>query len=92
MVCVRTAHVWYGIGLGLVLFGWMCAFSARFLRFFGHDMYLLGEGQGRGKAGKPSQPPRVGKVSCDTRWLAGFEAFRCVFFYAGHWLAVGARG
>jgi hypothetical protein len=51
--------VYCQIGLGLDCFCLVCALTARFLGFFGHDLPLLGEGQGRGKAGKPFQPSRL---------------------------------
>ena len=93
---------WYGFGVLLVWLVWdwtgigsffvgVCV-QRTFSKVFWPRYVPIGGGAGEGEGWLTFPTLKVVKVSCDTRWLAGFGAFRCVFFCACHWLAYGARG
>lgn len=93
---------WYGFGVLLVWLDWdwtgigsflgsVCV-GRTFSSLFWPRYVPIGGGAGEGEGWLTFPTLKVVKVSRDTRWLAGFEAFRCVFFCACHWLASAARG
>lgn len=90
-LCAHSARlVWNWTGIGS--FFLVVCVQRTFFKVFWPRYVPIGGGAGEGEGWLTFPTLKVVKVSRDTCWLAGFEAFRCVFFCACHWLASAARG